>query len=253
MDGVCLRLHGAQLLENVSFAVQPGEVLTILGPNGAGKSTLLRVLSGEWAPADGEVSFNGRPIHQWRAAERARAMAVLPQGATLDFPFTCEEVVMLGRTPHDSGQQRDGEIVGEALAAVDGSHLRSRIYTQLSGGEKQRVQLARVLAQIWEPVAGQSRILILDEPTASFDLAHQQLTLDLVQQLAGQGFGVVMVLHDLNMAARCATRMLLIDCGRMVEYGPPMAVLTPDNIQRVFGVSAVVQTNPLTGNPLVIT
>ncbi|MFA5494316.1 MAG: heme ABC transporter ATP-binding protein [Porticoccaceae bacterium] len=253
MRGVSLRLRNVQLLEGLDFTVAPGEVLAILGPNGAGKSTLLRVLTGEWPATTGEVIFNARPIAQWKAEDRARSLAVLPQGTNLDFPFTVAEVVMLGRTPHRSGQVRDLAIVAEALAAVDASHLRERVYTQLSGGEKQRVQLARVLAQIWEDNGGQPRFLILDEPTASFDLAHQQLTLDLVRTLAGQGFGVVMVLHDLNMAARCATRMLLLSCGRAMEYGPPLQVLTPDNIRKVFGVAAVVQSNPLTGNPLVIT
>ncbi|MDY0069550.1 MAG: heme ABC transporter ATP-binding protein [Porticoccaceae bacterium] len=253
LDRVGLDLHGARLLEDVSFAVEQGEVLAILGPNGAGKSTLLRVLCGEWPATTGTVTFNGRPIQHWRPADKARAMGVLPQDTSLEFPFTVEEVVMLGRTPHRSGQARDRAIVAETLAAVDGGHLRGRIYTRLSGGEKQRVQLARVLAQIWEERDGQHRLLLLDEPTASFDLAHQQLTLDLVRRLAGQGFAVVMVLHDLNMAARCATRMLLLSCGRVWECGPPEAVLTPDNIREVFGVRAVIEANPLTGAPLVIT
>ena len=258
MSGVCLRLNGVQLLEGIDFAVAPGDILAILGPNGAGKSTLLKVLCGEWQPSSGTVMFDGRPLGDWPARERARSMGILPQGASLDFPFTVEEVVMLGRTPHGSGQRRDAAIVAEALAAVDGIHLRERVYTRLSGGEKQRVQLARVLAQLWQGQAGEKeaerpRYLILDEPTASFDLAHQQLTLDLVTRLAKQGFGVVMVLHDLNMAARCASAMLLLSCGRVVEYGAPREVLTPAIIRHVFEVDAVVQAHPLTGSPLVIT
>lgn len=259
MQGVGLQLNGVSLLEGIDFTVKGGEILAILGPNGAGKSTLLKVLSGECEPSQGAVMFNGHPIREWPAAERARSMGILPQGASLDFPFTVEEVVMLGRTPHDSGQRQDAAIVRKALEAVDGSHLRKRLYTHLSGGEKQRVQLARVLAQIWkdEGSAGEAddpvRYLILDEPTASFDLAHQQLTLDLVGCLASQGFGVVMVLHDLNMAARCASAMLLLSCGRMAEYGLPHRVLTPATIRKVFAVDALVQPHPLTGNPLVIT
>ncbi|MAT52229.1 MAG: heme ABC transporter ATP-binding protein [Porticoccaceae bacterium] len=253
LEQVGITLGGVSLLSDVSFSVDPGEVLAVLGPNGAGKTTLLRILSGEWAPSRGRVRFNGRDIDDWRPAEKAKAMAILPQGTSLDFPFTAEEVVMLGRTPHNTGVQRDRAIVEEALTAVDGQHLAKRIYTQLSGGEKQRVQLARVLAQIWENADRQSRLLVLDEPTASFDLAHQQLTLDLVARLAGQGFAVVLVIHDLNMAARCATQMLLLSCGRVVEYGAPAQVLTPALIERVFEVKAMVQAHPVTGNPLVIT
>ncbi len=267
LRGVGLDLHGVRLLEGIDIAVAPGEILAILGPNGAGKTTLLRVLTGEWRPTVGQVLFDGRPLADWQPRERARRLGVLPQGASLEFPFTVEEVVLLGRTPHDSGHRRDLAIVAETLAAVDGSHLRERIYTQLSGGEKQRVQLARVLAQIWDPLADapqadspqagspqadRPRYLILDEPTASFDLAHQQLTLDLVERLAEQGFGVVMVLHDLNMAARCASRLLLLSCGRVAESGPPRAVLTPSTIRRVFEVDALVQPHPVTGKPLVI-
>lgn len=259
MTGVGLHLNGVALLDGIDFRVRAGEILAILGPNGAGKSTLLKVLSGEWQPTVGSVRFNGRPISQWPVKARARTLGILPQGTSLDFPFTVEEVVMLGRTPHDSGLKRDVAIVAEALAAVDGSHLRKRFYTQLSGGEKQRVQLARVLAQIWEDVPGSAsdegltRFLILDEPTASFDLAHQQLTLDLVSQLASRGYGVVMVVHDLNMAARSATEILLLNCGRMVAHGQPAEVLTPATIRQVFAVDALVQPHPLTGKPLVIT
>lgn len=159
---------------------------------------------------------------------------------------------MLGRTPHATGLARDAQIVDAALHAVDGGYLDKRFYTHMSGGEKQRVQLARVLAQIWEPVTEGPRILMLDEPTAAFDLAHQQLTLSIMRSLAEQGVGVLVVVHDLNLAARCADQLLVLSCGRIAASGAPRDVLTSKMIREVFHVDATIAVNPVTGTPLVI-
>ncbi|NND69133.1 MAG: ATP-binding cassette domain-containing protein, partial [Halioglobus sp.] len=167
-------------------------------------------------------------------------------------PFTAREVVMLGRIPHDTGAHRDREIVSEALAAVDATYFAEREYTYLSGGERQRVHLARVLAQIWETAGAEERYLILDEPTASFDLAHQELTLEIVRQLAARGTGVLMVLHDLNLAARCADHLLLLQCGGIAASGSAAEVLTRDTLKSVFQVDAHIGTHPVAGTPLVI-
>lgn len=250
---VSLVINNTPLLQDVSIVVEPGEITTVLGPNGAGKTSLLRLLVGDLKPSGGQVQLSGRELAQWAAQERARTLAVLPQHSLLDFPFSAEEVVMLGRIPHDTGLKRDREIVYGALQAVDGDYLATREYTRLSGGERQRVHLARVLAQIWEPAVDKERFLVLDEPTASFDLAHQQLTLDIVRGLAEQGVGVLMVLHDLNLAARCAHQMLLLQCGSIVTSGTPEAVLTKDNIRAVFQVESDIGRHPVSGTPLVIT
>ena len=248
-----LRVSTLSLLDEIQLDVRAGEITTVLGPNGAGKTSLLRVLVGEVTPDTGTVTLNGRELKQWTPIHRARTLAVLPQHSLLDFPFTATEVVMLGRPPHDTGVVQDREIVAQALKAVDGDYLANRNYTQLSGGEKQRVHLARVLAQIWEPAPEGDRFLVLDEPTSSFDLAHQQLTLEVVRGLAEKGVGILMVIHDLNLAARCADQMLLMQSGRIVNSGKPAAVLTPDNITRVFQVQARIGTHPVSGTPLVIT
>jgi len=248
-----LNLSDTALLDDVGLDVIPGQIITVLGPNGAGKTTLLRVLAGELRPDSGNVSLNNRKLAEWTPRLRARILAVLPQHSLLNFPFTAAEVVMLGRTPHDSGLVHDREIVAQALKAVDGDYLASRVYTQLSGGEKQRVHLARVLAQIWAPCPEGDRFLLLDEPTSSFDLAHQQLTLDVVRNLAMQGVGILMVVHDLNLAARCADHMILMQCGRMAIAGAPAQVLQREIIARVFQVDATIGTHPLAGTPLVIT
>ncbi|MFK7976139.1 MAG: heme ABC transporter ATP-binding protein [Halioglobus sp.] len=249
---VTVSATGTPLLVDVNVAVTPGQVTTVLGPNGAGKTSLVRVLSGELKPQTGAVTLGDKPLSEWPAQQLARSLAVLPQHSLLNFPFTAAEVVMLGRTPHDTGLARDTEIVYEALASVDGDYLASRVYTQLSGGEKQRVHLARVLAQIWEPLPGVERFLVLDEPTASFDLAHQQMTLEVVSSLAKRGVGVLIVLHDLNLAARCADQMVLMQCASVAHSGTPDEVLNAETIESVFQIQVQMGEHPVTGSPLVI-
>lgn len=248
-----LSLSGTPLLKEIDLDVEPGKITTILGPNGAGKTSLLRALIGELAPSTGSITLNGVPIKRVMPMQRARMLAVLPQHSLLNFPFTATEVVMLGRTPHATGVVHDRQVVAEALQAVDGDHLAARIYTQLSGGEKQRVHLARVLAQIWEAAAGGDRYLVLDEPTSSFDLAHQQLTLEVVRALARKGVGILMVIHDLNLAARCADHMVLMQGGRIAVSGNPEDVLRPEIIKDVFQVNVSIGRHPVDDTPLVIT
>jgi iron complex transport system ATP-binding protein len=240
---------GCRILQGVDFTLAAGEVIAVLGTNGAGKSTLMATLTGELGAQAGSVALDGRPLASWSASERARRLAVLPQTSTLAFPFVCEEVVSMGRMPHDTGMERDRQIIDLALAAADATHLRSRDYLTLSGGERQRVHLARVLAQIWDvPDA----CLLLDEPTASLDLAHQQMALAQARSVAGRGGAVLVILHDLNLAARFADRILLLDRGRMLALGSPWQVLEAERIHSVFGVTVHVQPHPLQDCPLLI-
>ncbi len=249
---VCLRLGNKSLLEDVDLTLAASTVTVVMGPNGAGKTSLLRVLTGELAADKGQVLLHDKPIAAWRSEERARLMAVLPQASTLNFPFSVEEVIQLGRTPHSSGLKRDREIVHETLKQVDGTHLVDRLYTQLSGGEKQRIQLARVLAQIWEPVAEGERLLILDEPSASLDLAHQQLLLDTVKTLSRRGLAVVMVMHDFNLASGCADKLVMLGEGRVLANGTVSEVLQVDTVRRVFGVDVDIIKHPQSGLPVLI-
>lgn len=253
LENISLHVAGFDLLRQVSMTVEAGSITAIVGPNGAGKSTLLRVLTGELEPTCGEVRLNHKPLAQWSLAQRARMVSVLPQHLPLNFPFTAREVVALGRTPHDTGQQRDEGIVTDALEAVDGSYLEKRFYTRMSGGERQRVQLARVLAQIWEPVSEGSRFLVLDEPTSAFDLSHQRRTIEVVRQFAERGVGVVLVLHDLNLAAQCADNLVVLDCGAIANQGGPREVLSRELVEQVFQVDCTIIEHPRTGTPLVIT
>ena len=252
-DNISLHLSGFDLLRNISLEVEAGKVTAIVGPNGAGKSSLLKVLTGDMAPTRGQVQLNHRALAQWPLLHRAQILAVLPQHSRLNFPFTASEVVALGRIPHQTGVIKDTEIVAQALDLVDASYLQKRLYTQMSGGEKQRVQLARVLAQIWQPSDHGEQFLILDEPTSAFDLSHQKLTLDIVRQLANRGVGVVMVVHDLNLAARCADNLVVFNGGVIAAQGQPEQVLTESLIKVVFDVEAIIGQHPQTNRPLVIT
>jgi iron complex transport system ATP-binding protein len=251
--GVAIGRH--RLLEDVSLAVPPGLVTCVLGPNGAGKSTVLRVLAGALAPSAGTVSLAGRPLAAWPADALARLRAVLPQSSALSFAFTVAEVVLLGRTPHAGRCTRaeDRAIVAAAMAAADVSALAARRYPSLSGGEQQRVQLARVLAQVMDQAGRyEGRWLLLDEPTASLDLAHQQQLLACARGVAAAGGGVLAILHDLNLAAAIADRVCLLRQGRVVAQGPPTDVLTAARIAEVFGIEALVMPHPRAAQPLIV-
>lgn len=249
-DNLCVRRGAAMVLADVDLRLQPGEVLGVLGPNGAGKSTLLGALCGELHADGGSVSLNERPLAAWPAQERARRLAVLPQSSTLNFAFPVRDVVAMGRLPHDTGRARDAEIVDLALGAADAGHLCGRSYLALSGGERQRVHLARVLAQLWPGGAG--RNLLLDEPTSALDPLHQHTTLQAVRDFAGQGAAVLVILHDLNLAARYCDRILLLQQGRPHAFGTPEEVLQAGPLQAVFGLDVLIQRHPERGHPLIV-
>lgn len=251
LSNVGLTAWSRQLLEDISIDVGAGEILAILGPNGAGKSSLLKVMSGEMPLSSGRCEFLGTAIHEWPLATLAKQLAILPQHSLLSFPFTVEEVVMLGRSPHNTGRQLDKEITEQALLSIDCLEFRDRIYTQLSGGEKQRVQLARVLCQTW-PDGESAQCLLLDEPTAALDLSHRAKVMHALRQLCAKGSTIVCVLHDFNLAAQYAQQLVLLDGGRTKAIGTPSEVLTTDNIKDVFGVDVHVQRHPDTGLPVII-
>lgn len=240
VDSVNLFADKIPLLVNISMNVVPGTVLAVVGPNGAGKTSLLKVMSGEREAASGTVLLQGKELSDWSRAEQSQIMAVLPQQSMLNFPFQVGEVVALGRYPHGTGLHTDKEIIDLALQAVDASHLKYRDYTTLSGGEQQRVHLARVLTQIWElhPQSNNpsaqllpgtqtptERYLLLDEPTAALDLAHQHKILQVAKSMAQKGVGVLVILHDLNLAAHYADSIVMLNKGSVVASGDTVAVL----------------------------
>lgn len=228
------------ILNNISFSLTPGKVTVILGPNGAGKSTLLRLLSGELKPSGGTVSWHNRPLHQIPPAQLATQRAVLTQQYAITLPFTCEEVVLMGRYPHFTNQPAADDIaaVKAAMEEMHVTHLSSRPFQTLSGGEQQRVQAARVLAQLWSkrPEAAPGKMLLLDEPTSSMDIQHQQLLLGKARKLAQQRYTVLIVLHDLNLAARYADEIVLLQKGSLLAAGTAAEVLQPATLQQAYGI-----------------
>jgi len=239
--GVGVRAGSSTLLQGVDLQLVPGEVGAILGPNGAGKSTLLSVLAGLRAPDSGQVHLNGQSVNPLLVHALARHRAVLPQETAVAFDFRVREVVELGRYPHQRQPSKDeAAIVRAAMQATGVAAMAGRSLASLSGGERARVQLARVMAQIWEPGAdGAPRWLLLDEPTAALDLRHQHETLCTVQRWAReQGVGVLAVLHDPNLALRYADRVWVLDGGALLASGHPARVLRPALVQRVWQVQA---------------
>lgn len=240
------------LLTDVSFAVALGEMLAVIGANGAGKSTLLHALVGDLETSNGRVWFAGRPVAGYDRRERAQRIAFLAQASPLAFAFAVREVIALGRSPHGSGRAVDNAVINEAAAATDIVHLLDRAYTRLSGGEKQRVQLARVLAQIWRAEDGCDRLLLLDEPVASLDIGHQSGIMRALRRVAATGVAVVFVAHDVSLAAAHADWLLALADGASVASGCPAEVVTEVTLARIFDAETHVIAHPVTGTPVVL-
>ncbi|UCG42994.1 MAG: ABC transporter ATP-binding protein, partial [candidate division WOR-3 bacterium] len=224
------------------------EFIGVIGPNGAGKSTLLRLMAGLLRPSAGRVSVTGRDIGGMSRREVARLVAVVPQESHFAFDYTVHDVVMMGRNPYLGRLERPGlrdlELVRKALDFVDARGLADKPVTQLSGGEKQRVVLARALAQ-------ETDLLLLDEPTAHLDIQHQESFVLLLKRLNSQGKTVVFSSHDLNLASVACSRILLLDNGRAAACDAPDKVLTLELIRSVYGVEPVLTRHPVTGRPQV--
>lgn len=250
---ICVVRGGRKLVNRVSLSGCPGDFIVILGPNGAGKSSFLKAVTGEYPVSSGSVGFGGRLAADWTGAEMAKVRAVLPQEMRLNFPFRVLEVVLLGRMPHSRGgeTEEDYQIAMEALESVGMSALASRNYLTLSGGEKQRVQLARVLAQLRGAEDGRCRYLFLDEPVSALDPAHQHVVLELSAEAARVGAVVVAVLHDVNLAAHYATHWLVLREGKTVVSGPVREVLSASLIEETFGVRAELLEGSARRNPVI--
>ncbi|MET9408869.1 heme ABC transporter ATP-binding protein [Streptomyces sp. NPDC002935] len=243
-EGLHVRLGDREVLRGVDVAARAGEVLALVGPNGAGKSTLLSALAADLRAAQGVVRLHGRPAAHWTAPELALRRAVLPQSAALSFPFTVEEVVRMGRAPWAHTPRDDDTAVAAAIAATEVTSFAPRSFAALSGGERARVALARVLAQ-------RAPLLLLDEPTAALDLRHQELVLRVCRERAHAGDAVVVVLHDLGLAAAYAHRVAILCAGRIAARGRPAEVFTDGLLTDVYRQPVEVFPHPRTGAALV--
>ncbi len=238
------------VLRDIHCEIAPGEILGVVGPNGVGKSTLVKAVSGVLPLHEGEIRIHGRLVQSLSPAERAQTVAVVPQAVQLPGAFSVLQVVLMGRTPYlgwlGREGERDWEAAWQALERAGASHLADRPVGELSGGEQQKVLIARALAQT--PGA-----LLLDEPTAHLDLKHQDEVLQLVRSLAiDEGLSVLITLHDLNLVARFTDRVALLSGGRVFKVGLPAEVLLPEDLAKVYGMEIHVTTHPIHGTPLVL-
>ncbi|PJJ71711.1 iron complex transport system ATP-binding protein [Diaminobutyricimonas aerilata] len=245
---IIVRADGHLLVDGVDVVAPAGAVTGLIGPNGAGKSTLLRALAAIERPDAGAVRFGDDDLLALRRRDRARLAALVEQDASTDLPLTVRDTVALGRLPHQSvfgaDDAESARVVAESLDAVGMASFAERDVTSLSGGERQRVLLAKALAQ-------RTPLLLLDEPTNHLDIAGQLGTLALLDRLAASGVAVLAALHDLTLAAAHCAQLVVLAGGRVVAAGPTREVLTPDLVERVYGVRAAVLENPLTGAPVV--
>jgi iron complex transport system ATP-binding protein len=249
VDNIGFQYTDQWILRDVSFDARQGELIGIIGPNGSGKTTLLKVLGGILAPREGCVRIQGEPVHEMPRRRLAKIISGVSQNTPAVFPFTAQEVVLMGRSPHLGKWRFEGEadfrIVRQAMALTETLSFRTRSMNELSGGERQRVLIARALAQ--EP-----KIMLFDEPLTFMDIRHQIALLDLLKNLTcGQALTVIVVIHDINMAALYCDRVVLLHAGRVHAMGPPGDVITESGIAEVFRTNVSVNRHPVTGSPQV--
>lgn len=244
------------LLQDISVHLPAGQLTVILGPNGAGKSTFLRLCSRELQPTSGGMTLMGRDLRDWSTEELALFRGVLSQSLPMPFPMGVSELVLMGRYPHFKKRReenKDRDIVQDAIAECSLETLKDRSTQFLSGGEMQRAHTARVLAQIWEQQEQRPRILLLDEPTASLDPTYQHLCLMKAKKLASEGACVVAILHDLNLAARYADHIVFLKDGRLAGAGPMDAMMQDTMLEEVFAVNVRTIQDARLPHPLIVT
>lgn len=247
-------ISGKTIIENISFKAYPRQVTVIVGPNGSGKTTLMRALCGD-VPYQGQALLEGSDFHSFKPWQMAARRAVLPQSTSLSFPFSVREIVRLGLTGGLSGvsEAEQEKLPDLALKMVDLEGFGGRLYQELSGGEQQRVQLARVLCQVWKPVIdGQPRYLLLDEPVSSLDIRHQIMVMNIARKFAANGGGVITILHDLNLTAMFADQVVIMQNGKLDGVGVPRIMLTAKRLSRIYGCHLSVGMVPPADIPFIL-
>jgi iron complex transport system ATP-binding protein len=243
INGVTHSYEDRPVLEDISVFIRKGTFFIIIGPNGSGKTTLMKLIAGIHKPSMGQVIVLGKPIDHFTRRSLAKTVAMVAQMSAMEFPFTVEEVVLMGRSPHKGllglDNRSDTKIARQSMAFTEVEHLAGRKLDQLSGGEQQRVFIARAICQ--EP-----EIILLDEPTAALDLAHQVKVMDLMERLQlEKGVTIVMVSHDVNLADIYANSLLLLKEGKIIRFGSPEQVLTYETLEKAYGCTLIVDKSPL--------
>lgn len=248
---ISFKAQGKQILNQVSLSIVSGKFTAVVGPNGAGKSSLIKILSNENPNHSGNVTINGQAIRRYKAKELSRIRAVMAQHTTLQFAFSAKEVISLSRHAHPTTRRENEKIVDEVISVTGLEAFAERNYLTLSGGEKQRVQLARVLAQVWEETV-YPRYILLDEPTSSLDIAQQQSMFSLVKSICSRNIGVLAIVHDLNLAAQFSDRICMMSKGSVVDFGDAHKVFTKSNIEKTFCCRVNVYYDPCSSCPFII-
>ena len=252
-DSVSYKINGKDLVKDISFKVDKGDMVSIIGPNGSGKSTLIRLLSNEISPSSGKIKFQDRYNHDWDPVKMALYRSVLSQSSQLSFPFSVLDIVKMGRYPvRVSGQIEDEMGVCEdILQFFDLEGLKYRNYITLSGGEKQRVQLARVIAQIWSKDSYSDKLLILDEPTSYLDINHQYELFNFLEDLNNKGLTIIVVLHDLNHAILKSNKIAMLKSSELIKYGDIDKVFNSEVLKEIFSIDLEVLKNSKLNKPFI--
>lgn len=239
------------ILRGCNLHVKPGTFTAIVGPNGAGKSTFLKILAKDATANSGEVNLNGQNINRLNSADLSKIRAVMPQHTNISFPYNIEQVIEVGRFPYKTSRRENDAVIDAVIKHNQLDGYRKRVYQTLSGGEQQRVQLARIMAQVWDKTTF-PKYLLLDEPTSDLDIHHQHALLNTAKELCQKNMGIVAVLHDLNLAAQYADNIVLMKDGAIYKQGPCNQTLTKENIEEVFDHPVEVFLEPRTGKKVII-
>lgn len=234
--------NGQKLLDKVNLEIRPSEIHCVVGKNGAGKSTILKILTGDLKPQNGQVFINHNDVNEFSIQAQALIRGVMLQETRVEAPFTVREVCALGRSPHHGGLEtnQDERTIKNSLRLVDNWKLKDKSIQKISGGEKQRTHLARVLSQIWTSSGFESKYLLLDEPISSLDIQHQIQVLRILKILSKRGLGIFLILHDLNLASAFADRITILQNGKIFQTGKPKDVLTAETLKETFGIEVKV-------------
>ncbi len=237
LNKISYEVNNITINNNISFDISYGDTVSIIGPNGSGKTTLLRLISGDIMPTFGNIIFTDKELNKWDTKEISKKRAVLPQNSYISFPFSVNEIIQMGRFPYPENRHIDKSIIDELIDTFDLQQFLNRDFTSLSGGEQQRVQLARVCAQIWSNNDYNGKLLILDEPTSFLDIKHQLHFFEIIKNFNKKGLTVLMVLHDINHAIAFSNKIAMLKRSNLIYFGKTKEVINVSNLNDVFDVN----------------